>query len=129
MQVALVVDVSIARPELVVAQRKRLAGPLGARRRDPLVIGHDRLAERLAIDRPGRAVIVRLAFLGTLIDMTEDAETELGILVEDFPLRRVLRQVLTHELRIGAGLLNEGADFLAALGSGLGGENAVTIGG
>jgi hypothetical protein len=60
--------------------------------------------------------------------MAEDAEPELGILVENLPLRPVLRQVLSNELRIGARLLDEGADFFSALGPGLGGEDAVTIG-
>src|SRR5947208_1896492 len=129
MQIALVVDISVALSELVVAHRAGLSRPVGARPREAFVFGHDRLAKRLTVDRPGRAVIVRLAFLGALIDMAEDAEAELGILVENLPLRPVLRQVLTDELRIGARLLDESADLFAALGPGLGGEDAVTIGG
>src|SRR5204862_3897828 len=74
-------------------------------------------------------MIVRLAFLSALVHMAEDAEAELGILVQNLPLRSVLGQVLTHELRIGARLLDESADLFAALGPGLGGEEAVTIGG
>src|ERR1051325_6292045 len=128
MQIALVVDISVARSERVVAHRAGLSRPIGARPREALVLGHDRLAKRLTVDRPGRAVIVRLAFLGTLIDMAENAEAELGILVENLPLRPALGQVLTDELRIGARLLDESADLFAALGSGLGGEDAVTIG-
>ncbi|TMJ71606.1 MAG: hypothetical protein E6G73_14420 [Alphaproteobacteria bacterium] len=73
-------------------------------------------------------MIVRLAFLGALIHMAEDAEAELGILVQNLPLRSVLGQVLTHELRIGTRVLDESADLFAALGPGLGGEEAVTIG-
>src|SRR5205807_3796277 len=78
MQVALVIDIGVARGELVVADRARLAEDPFARRRHLLVIGHDRLAEGLAVDRPGRPVIVRLAFLRALIDMAENAEAELG---------------------------------------------------
>src|SRR5690242_3969673 len=128
MQIALVVDISVTRSELVVAHRAGFPRPVGARPREALVLGHDRLAKRLTVDRPGRAVIVRLAFLGALIDMAEDAEAELGILVENLPLRPGLGQVLTDELRIGARLLDESADLFAALGPGLGGEDAVTIG-
>src|SRR4029077_2142730 len=76
MQIALVVDVGVARGELVVAHRPRLAGHPFARRRELLVIGHDRLADGLAVNRPGWTMIVRRAFLGALIDMAEDAEAE-----------------------------------------------------
>src|SRR5947207_1292889 len=56
MQVALVINIRIARRELVVAQRKRLARLLRARRRPPFVLGQDGFADRLAVARPGRAV-------------------------------------------------------------------------
>src|SRR6266446_5301067 len=56
MQIALVIDIGIARGELVIADRTRLPDHALARRRDPLIVGHDRLAEGLAIDRPGRPV-------------------------------------------------------------------------
>src|SRR5205085_11198993 len=66
-QVALVINVSIARRELVIAQREGLAGLLRACRRHPLIVGHDRLADGLAIDRPGRAVIMWLALFRAVI--------------------------------------------------------------
>src|SRR5258708_6205000 len=106
MQIALVVDIGVARGELVVADRTRLAGPLRARRRHPLVIRHARLAEGLAVDRPGRSMIVRLTFLRALIDMAENAETEFRVLVEDLPLRSVLGQIAANEFRVGARFLD-----------------------
>jgi hypothetical protein len=74
-------------------------------------------------------VIMRLALFGALIDMAEDAEAELRILVEDLPLRPVLGKVLADELRVGARSLDKRADLFAALGAGVGGKDAVTIGG
>src|SRR4030095_10830072 len=115
MQFALVINIRIARRELVITQREGLAGLLRAGRRYPLVIGHDGLADGLAVDRPGRAMVMRLAFLGAVIDMAEDAEAELRVLVKDFPLRPVLGQVLADEFGIGASLLDERADLLSAL--------------
>src|SRR5207248_10275389 len=82
-QVPLVVNISITRPEFVVAHRTSLAEPLGARPRNALVIGHDRLADRLTVNRPSRPVIVRLALLGALVDVTKDAKTEVRILIEE----------------------------------------------
>src|SRR6266478_5376917 len=107
MQIALVIDIGIARGELVVANRTRLPDHAVARRRHLLVIGHDRLTEGLTIDRPGRSVIVRLAFLRALIDMAENAETEFGILVKDLPLRCVLGEMVANELRVGARFLHQ----------------------
>src|SRR5207245_7757256 len=81
------------------------------------------------VDRPGRSVIVLLAFLRTLIDMAENAETQLRIFVEDLPLRCGLRQMVADELRVGARFLHQRAHSLAALGPGIRGQDAVTIGG
>ena len=73
-------------------------------------------------------MIVRLARLGALIDMAENAEAEFRVLEEDFALGAVIRQMLGDEIRIGAGAADQFADLLAALRTGIGGENAVRFG-
>jgi hypothetical protein len=61
--------------------------------------------------------------------VTEDAKAEVGILIEDFPLRPVLGQMLGDKVRIRARLLYERANLLAALGARIGRKDPVTIGG
>ena len=42
-------------------------------------------------------MIVGLAFLRALVDVGEDAEAELGILVQDLPLRPVIDEIRLRE--------------------------------
>jgi hypothetical protein len=71
-------------------------------------------------------VIVRLAFSGTVVDMGENAEPELRILIEDLPLRNVVTEMSGDESVILQNLLDERADFLAALDTGIVRQDAMT---
>ena len=51
-----------------------------------LPVGHLGLAHGLAVNRPGRAVIVRKAFLGPIINMRTDAEPKVRVFVNDVAL-------------------------------------------
>ena len=64
-------------------------------------------------------MIVRLAQLGAIIDMTEDAEAEFRIFVEDLPVGTVIRQVFGDKIRVGAGSADQLANLLAAFRPGL----------
>src|SRR5690348_6786873 len=85
-QIALVVKMGVARREGVVTDMAHLAGLLLGRRLDQRPIAHQRLAARLAIDRPGRPVIMRRRFAGAVVDMGEDAESQFRILVDHLAL-------------------------------------------
>ena len=99
------------------------------RRLDELPVAHDRLALGLAVDRPVLAVIVRLALLGSVIDVGEDAEAELRIFVEDLALRHVVAEMLGDERAVGQHLAQQRADLVAALRIVFRGEDAVGGGG
>src|ERR1044071_4251240 len=120
-EVALVVDVRHPRRQRVGAHVPHLAGPVlgGGLHQRPLV--HVGLAPSLTVDRPRGAVIVRRALLRSRVRVGEDAEAELGILVQDLPLRHVVTEMLGDERRVLQDVLEERADLLAAGGTGLGG--------
>src|SRR5215831_12440489 len=81
-QIAFVIEIGHSGCQRVILDVPRLAWPTLAGPRDRLIIGHDRLAGCLTIDRPGRPVIMRIAVLGAVIHMTENAKAELRILVQ-----------------------------------------------
>src|SRR5262249_31550558 len=80
----------------------------------------------LAVDRPGRPVIVRVALLLALISVGEDAEAELGIFVEDLALGHVVADVPGDEGVVFENVLDDLADFLAAGGARICGESLLT---
>ena len=69
---------------------------------------------------------MRLAFSGTVVDMGENAEPELRILIEDLPLRNVVPEMGGYESVIFQNLLDERADFLAALDTRIVRQDAMT---
>src|SRR5215471_4904624 len=128
MQITLVVDIGAAGSERVVADELDLADLAFARRRHHRPVSHHRLTGGLAIDRPGRTMVVRLALFRSVVDMAENAEPELGILIEDFAFRVVVAQVLADEAFVDAGLLDEFADLFAAFRTRIGDQGVMTIG-
>src|SRR5579875_2234491 len=71
------------------------------------------LAARLAVDRPGRAVIMRIAVLGAVIDMAEDAEAEFGILVQNLALGHLVAEIGVDEIVVLQHVLDQRAHPLA----------------
>src|SRR5678815_5365041 len=55
--------------------------------------------------------------LGALVDVGENAEAELGILVQDLPLRPVIDEVRLREGRVEQDVPDYRTDLLAALGA------------
>src|SRR5262245_57978328 len=93
MQVALVVDVGHARLQRIAAHVAYLARLALGRLLHERPVVHQRLAAGLAVDRPRRPVIVRIALAGAAVDVAEDAEAEPRVGVEDLALGHVVAQV------------------------------------
>ena len=70
---------------------------------------------------------MRLAVLGALVGVGEDAEAELGILVDDLPLGCAGTEMLGDEGVVLERLLDEGADLRAAARAGIALQDAVAI--
>jgi hypothetical protein len=83
----------------------------------------------LTVDRPARTVIMRLALSGTVVDMTENAEPEFRILVENLPLGHIITKMSDDEGLVSEDVLDEGANFLSAFGPRIVRQYAVTRGG
>jgi hypothetical protein len=62
-----------------------------------------------------------------LIDVAENAETELRILVEDLPLGHVIVEMRGDEILVLQHILNERADLFAALDPRIFRQDAVTL--
>ena len=88
----------------------------------------DGLAPRLAVDRPGWAVIVRLAFLRSPIDVGENAETEVRVFVEDLALWPVVTEVSGDEGLVLQDILDEGTHPRSTPGTRIRREDAMTFG-
>ena len=74
----------------------------------------------LTVDRPTRPMIVRRAVLRALIDMGENAETEVGVLVKDSPLSGPIgTDILRYEAWIRTSAFRVFADQLATGGAGI----------
>src|SRR5262245_11242228 len=128
MDVALVVDLSGARQQRIIAHMPHLARQAFARRRrDDRPVGHDGLAGRLPIDRPGRAVIVWPALPRLMLDVTDDAEAELGIFIENLPFGYVIAQISGDKRLVTADLADQIAHPFAPCRSGIRSKNAVTL--
>ena len=94
MKVALVVEMGVTRAQRVLLDQPHLAGRVFAGGLEQCPIAHYGLAARLTIDRPGRAVVVRLALPGSLIDVAKDAEIKFRVLVEDLALGHSVVEML-----------------------------------
>jgi hypothetical protein len=74
-------------------------------------------------------MIVRLAVPGAVIDMTENAEPEFRILVEDLPFGHIVTEVSCDERIVLEDVLDERTDLLAALDARILRQHAVTLSG
>ena len=90
---------------------------------DYSAVGH---AVGLAVYGPRRAVIVRRAFLGIVMHVRQDAKPQLGVLVQDFPLRHLVPQMRRHERVVLQHLPQQLTDSLPARRAGVGFQNVVT---
>src|SRR5262245_33735067 len=126
MKVSLIVHVRHARLEAVALDMPHLAGLVRSGGLDQGPVVHQRLPARLAVDGPGWAVVVRLTLPGARVVVGEDAEPQIGVLVEDLPLGHVVADVALDEALVRQHLLDESADLLPPFGSGLRGEDATT---
>ena len=83
----------------------------------------------LAVDRPGRAVIVRRRSVRFVVDVGEHLEAELGILVQDFHAARlVVAAIFGDEVGIGEQALEIAAHLFAAGRARIAGERGFAIG-
>src|SRR5438309_6431302 len=113
-QDALAIDVSHAGLELVAAHLRNFAGlPVcGLLNKPP--VGHLGHTGSLAVYRPARSMIMRLAVLRPFINVRKNAEMQIRILIKDLSLAiRIRTKVLGDELRIGASALRVLAHQLA----------------
>ena len=60
-------------------------------------------------------MIVRVAVLGAVVDVAENAKTELGVFVEDFALGDVVAEMSLDEILVFQHLLDQGAHLFASL--------------
>jgi hypothetical protein len=74
-------------------------------------------------------MIVRLAGLGAVVHMGQNAETEFRVLIEDFTLWYVVSQMGADKLLILEDIAQECAHFFPAVRAGFGFEEALTCGG
>src|SRR5258706_6773651 len=72
-------------------------------------------------------MVVRGRFLRPAVVVREDAEAELGILVQDMAFRRGVAHARLDEFAIAQGLLEERADFLPAGRARVGREEVVAV--
>src|SRR5271166_1909366 len=64
-------------------------------------------------------MIVRVAVLCAVVDMTKDAEAELGIFVQHLALRHVIGEIRFNKIIVLQYVLDQRAHFLAPLDSGI----------
>jgi len=72
-------------------------------------------------------MVVWFALPGAVIDMAEDAESQFGILVENFAVGHAIVQMRGDEILVLQYLLDQRADLLAALDAGVRREDAMTL--
>src|SRR5258707_3331683 len=93
-----------------------------------LPLDHVGVVGGLAIDRPGRAVVVRRRDAGLVIDMRKNLKAEVRILVEHLePARHMIAAIGLDEVAVREQLLELQAHLLAALGSAVALENSAAI--
>src|SRR5262249_14184089 len=128
-QVALVVEMGIARGQRIFLDQPYLPGLFFAGGLEQCPVAHYGLAARLTIDRPGWAMVVRLALPGSLIDVAKDAEIKFRVLIEDLPLGHSVVEMRADEMLVLEHVLNERADLPPALDARIFRKDAVTFGG
>jgi hypothetical protein len=116
--ITLVVDVSVARLQDVIAHASCLAWQAFGRRRDDHPVRHDGPARSLPIDRPCWAVVVRPALPRVVIHVTDNTEAQLRILVENLSRGDVITQVSGHKCPVAADLAEQLSYPFAAFSSG-----------
>ena len=123
-------QIGIAGVEVVDLAGTDLAGFVACRCRDLFPVRHFRLANRLAVDCPAWAMIVRMAVLRSAIDMGTDAETEIRIFVQNlaFFLIRAAKPFFDKGT-VGQHRLEGLNHFLAPLRTGVGGKSGFAGGG
>ena len=72
-------------------------------------------------------MVVWFALPGAVIDMAEDAESQFGILVEDFAVGHAILQMRGDKILVLQYLLDQRADLLVALDAGVRREDAMTL--
>src|SRR5215831_4278710 len=93
-----------------------------------LPLDHVGVVRGLAVDRPGRAVVVRRRHPSLVVDMGEDLESELRILVQHLQAaRHLLAAIGLDEVAVREQLLEFQANLFAALGAAIAGENGAAI--
>src|SRR5215510_11146166 len=100
-----IIEVCVARLHAVGAHRLHQRWGPTAALLDDAPIGHLSHAAGLAVDGPARAVVMRAAVRGPVIDVTADAKPELRILVQDLAGVSARRAFL--ELTGNKGLIRE----------------------
>src|SRR6516165_4050572 len=113
MQVALVVEIGHAGGQCVVLDGAGLTRFSLAGARHRLIIGHDRFAARLAVNRPGRTVIVWVALFRAVIDVSEDAKSEFWVLIQYLAVRHIVAEMRRDEVIVSQYVLNQRANLLA----------------
>src|SRR4029453_1759751 len=127
--VALVVDLRHAGLERIAPGAADLAGHGRGGGLEHLPVAHHGGAVGLAVDGPGRAVVVRIALLGACVDVGEDAEAELRVFVEDLALGRPVAEMGVREGLVLEDVLDEGAYLLPPLRARIGFQYAAAGGG
>src|SRR5215469_1154550 len=119
MEDAFVVNMRHAWLQRVSPREAHLAGFVLAGRLDHRPIAHQCFTTRLAVDRPARPMIVRLAVARTVIDMAKNAEPQFRILVEDLPLGHIVAEVSGDKGIVSQDVLDDRTYFLPALDTGI----------
>src|SRR6059036_1537503 len=128
-EIALVVDVRHARLERVARDETHLAGLVLGGGLDERPVAHHGLPPGLTVDRPGRAVVVRVTLPGALVDVGENAEAELRVLVEDLAFGPVVLDMGSDEGVVLQHILDDLAHLFPAPGARIVREGALTGGG
>src|SRR5262249_6904869 len=93
-----------------------------------LPLDHVGVVRGLAVDRPGRAVVVRRRHPSLVVDMGEDLESEIRVLVEHLQAaRHLLAAIGLDEGLVREQLLELQANLFPALGAAVAGENGAAI--
>src|SRR5439155_3665345 len=127
MQIALVVEMGDTRRQRIFLDQPHLARLVLAGGLEQLPVAHHRLAPRLTVNCPARAVIVRQALPRAVVDMAQNAEPELRVLVKDLALGHAVVEMRGDEIFVLEHLLNQRADLLAALDPRLLRQDTVTL--
>src|SRR5580704_1308284 len=119
MNLAVLIDAGFAGRQAVFLHRLELGMRFVAAVVLALPFDHVGVMGGLAVDRPGRAVVVRRRYPRLIVDVGENLEAELRVLVEHMQAARRVLAMLADKIRILQQMLELGADFLAPAGAGI----------